>query len=259
MPQEVPDNREQYLSTRWVSAQEAMKDPGYTIGRIDTRTLNTITDYGIKIEQGRNGNGDGIVIMNKDKKFRAFLWTDDGIPQEVPGWAIALDSGTKELSLSSLKWDGYNNPNAPLRIISKNRDGTTDYIIFEKIKPEERFLDAKAIDTQLANRSIQAKDLVDNSLIQKSIIREWNTVSDVSVQRIKELFIEWAKKINPRSELSQQSPSNISIRSRIPVFGSIPNLPKQGPNGIEYSNTPWFTIVDKNDTSRMYWVVTIDE
>lgn len=35
---------------------EAMKDPGFHIGKIDTQTLNTMDSFGLKIENAKDEN-----------------------------------------------------------------------------------------------------------------------------------------------------------------------------------------------------------
>jgi hypothetical protein len=112
------------LSSKWAQSIEPMKDPWYHIGKIDTRTLETLSSFGLKVENFKL-NGEWVVAFNRDDKFRAMIRTDNG-PVENAKWGIAINKGTKELLTSIL-------PNGSLQMVSKNYDGTTDFITFEKI------------------------------------------------------------------------------------------------------------------------------
>jgi hypothetical protein len=123
--------------SKWIQSIEPMRDPWYHIGKIDTRTLETLSSFGLKIENFKL-NGEWVVAFNRDDKFRATTRTDNG-PIEEAKWGVAIDKGTKDLSTSIL-------PNGSLQMISKNYDGTTDFITFEKI-PQNGWLNVEWFKT----------------------------------------------------------------------------------------------------------------
>lgn len=114
---------------------EAMKDPGFHIGKIETRVLDAFSTFGLKFWNTRY-NGEGVVVLNEDGKFKAKLSSNNWPYQEVR--SIALDKWTKEIVIYALKEDGWNNPNAPLRVKIINADGTFDDIVFEKFPEDTR-------------------------------------------------------------------------------------------------------------------------
>lgn len=197
---------------------ETMKDPGYHIGKIDTQTLNNISDFWLKIENGKNEKGEGIVMFNRDGKFQASISRNDWQTQEVP--AISIDKWTKELKTYALKQDGWNNPNAPLRVMSVNHDGTTDYINFEKKKPSE-MLWTTEVDQLLQKWAIKPSDL-DNPQVLQKIIINWAKISNESVRMIKELIIKYAQWVEPNYK---DKPRNLA-------------------EAAEFSNRPWYDLAN---------------
>lgn len=264
---EIPNNNEQYIqNSRWVTNVESMKNPGYHIGKISSQTLDAISDYWLKIQGSKDKNGEWTVDLNSDGKFDVIINGKKG-----GDWTIQLDKWIKELSFMYLSKGDWSN--VPLTLISINHDGTTDSISFVKKQKVENnwanemnkntpevteFLTAKTIDAQLANWSIKPKDLVDNSFIQKSIIREWWNISDASILKIKQFTIILAKEAYPDKTLAGLSPQDIIINNRLPVMNM--GLAKQWENGIVFDNkNPWFTVISKKDPSKELLRLTIDE
>ncbi len=126
---------------------ERMKDPGYNIGRIETRLLNAMEKFGLKISNWKNTQWEWVVILNADGNLNSYLSTDKWGEEEITG-PIQIDKWTKELKRYSLKQDGWNNPDAPLRIMSVNHNGTTNYLTFEKKWPQEKQTDTLVKPTE---------------------------------------------------------------------------------------------------------------
>lgn len=126
--------QEQYQQSQPKPKQiEAMKNPWFHIWKIDTNTLSTLSEYWLKIQNGSDNNWNGVVILNGDRKLRVFSSKDWTFKDREFEWGVLnITNGTKKISTYTLKQDGFDNPNAPLRIMSENKDWTTDYVILEK-------------------------------------------------------------------------------------------------------------------------------
>jgi hypothetical protein len=112
---------------------EVMKDPWFHVWKIDTQTLNRFSNFWINIKNWKDKNDEGVVILNWDGKFNAYFSKGGAFEDEEISWGVVVvDKWTLKLSTYWLRHDWFGNPNAPLRVMLENKDGTTKYIIFEK-------------------------------------------------------------------------------------------------------------------------------
>lgn len=197
---------------------EPMKDPGYHIGKIDTQTLNAMSDFWLKIENGKNEKGEGSVLLNMDGKFKVSLSQNGWQAQEIQ--AAFIGNGTKEIYQYINKASVYNSPNRPLEIVVINTDGTQDRITFEKKKSSEVPWITE-VDKLLQKWVIRPIDL-DDSHILKNIITNWPKVSNESVSMIKGLIIQYAQRMVPNYK---DKPRNLA-------------------EAADFSNIPWYDLAN---------------
>ncbi len=170
---------------------------GFSLDKISSDVQNQIRKFGATLSNETvNGKSEVKFAVPSGSPV-----TING--QKSTGGDIYFDANTVSLRVYGLKQDGFNNPNAPLRIECRNRDGSVDTLVVEKAEPAQNApieigetAEARAVDDFMKNYSGDPKGLFDTPANKKNfdaLVNNWMSVSDTTVAKTKDLVRSYAR------------------------------------------------------------------